>query len=100
MIRDGATMIRGAPDLLEDLGADEVEAPPPPDLEHDELRVWNALTEAKLPEAVATTAGMSIPASVAILMHLELRGLVVNAGGRYQRRYQSSTPTLASPPSG
>ena len=102
MIRDGATLIRGAQDLLEDLGVGEVPAPPPPDLEPDELRVWNALTEAKLPEAVATSAGMSIPASVSTLLHLEVRGLVANAGGRYQRRYQPSThgPTLASPPSG
>ena len=37
------------------------------------------------------------PASVATLMHLELRGLVVNAGGRYQRRPSTSIPTLASP---
>jgi DNA processing protein len=102
MIRDGATLIRGAEDLLEDLGVGEVEAPPPPDLEHHELRVWNALTEGMLPETVATVARMSIPQSVATLMHLELRGLVVNAGGRYQRRFQPSPtgPTLASPPSG
>jgi DNA processing protein len=90
MIRDGATMIRGAADLLEDLGLEGVEAPPPPDLEHDELRVWNALTEGMLPEAVAGAARMSIPESIATLMHLELRGLVVNSGGRYQRRYQPS----------
>jgi DNA processing protein len=102
MIRDGATMIRGAQDLLEDLGVGGVEAPPPPNLARDELRVWTALTEGMLPEAVATVAGMSIPESVATLIHLELRGLVVSAGGRYQRRYRPSRPgsTLASTPSG
>jgi DNA processing protein len=93
MIRDGATLIRGANDLLDDLGIDRTAPPPaPPDLDDGERRVWEALSDGSLPDAVAREAGMSIPDAVTTLIQLELRGLIVSVGGRYERRHRSSAP--------
>lgn len=89
LIRDGATMIRGADDLLADLGvvlpAEGTGADPPIELPDDERRVWSRLAEPTLPDVVARSAGLSIPDAVAALIRLELRGLVRSAGGRYER---------------
>ena len=87
MIREGATMIRGADDLLQDLGFD-VGAPtqePPIDLPDHERRAWSALAGPSLPDVVARGARLSIPDAVAALIRLELRGLVRSVGGRYER---------------
>jgi DNA processing protein len=88
LIRDGATMIRGADDLLEDLGFDE--RPPsvsgPVELPPDERDIYEALLAPSLPDAMARAANVSIPDAVAALTRLELRGLVRNVGGRYERR--------------
>jgi DNA processing protein len=93
MIRDGATLIRGANDLLDDLGIDRTAPPPaPPDLDDGERRVWEALSGGSLPDAVAREAGMPIPDAVTTLIQLELRGLIVSVGGRYERRHRSSAP--------
>jgi DNA processing protein len=101
MIRDGATMIRGAPDLLGDLGVGELPPVPPPDLDEEERRVYVALGERSLPDDVAWKASLSVPATVTVLTRLEVRGLVANVGGRYELRHRPSTPAaLASPPSG
>jgi DNA processing protein len=87
MIRDGATLIRGADDLLGDLGIHEqLHEAPPPDLQGTELRVWDALLGRSLPDAIARAAGLSIPDAVSTLIGLELRGLVRAVGGRYERR--------------
>jgi DNA processing protein len=100
LIRDGATMIRGAEDLLADLGiAAAVAAAPPPDLEGAERRIYEALARTSLPDAVAKGAGVSIPDAVASLIHLELRGLVRSVGGRYERTYGAS-PGPAVPEEG
>ena len=99
LIRDGATMIRGADDLLDDLGvAVRVEgaAPDPPiDLPDDERRVWSSLAEPSLPDAVARSALLGLPDAVAALIRLELRGLVRSTGGRYERtlRGRSARPS-------
>jgi DNA processing protein len=87
MIRDGATLIRGADDLLADLGMAEVAqaADPPVDLPDTERRTWTALIVPSLPDVVARSAGLSIPDAVAALIRLELRGLVRSVGGRYER---------------
>ena len=64
LIRDGATMIRGADDLLDDLGlvapvqAEPVE--PPIDLPEDERLVWTSLLESSLPDTVANAIPMSL----------------------------------------
>jgi predicted Rossmann fold nucleotide-binding protein DprA/Smf involved in DNA uptake len=81
-------MIRGADDLLADLGhAVDVaaSADPPVELPDDEARAWRAVLEPTLPDAVARAAQMSIPDAVTALIRLELRGLVRSVGGRYER---------------
>jgi DNA processing protein len=89
LIRDGATMIRGADDLLHDLGvsipAGDERPDPPVELSDDERRAWVSLAEPSLPDAVARNARLSLPDAVAALIRLELRGLVRSTGGRYER---------------
>jgi DNA processing protein len=88
MIRDGARLIRGADDLLHDLGIDPAAPPPPPpDLDDGERRVWRALSLASLPDAIAREARMPMTDAVTTLIRLELRGLIVSQGGRYERRH-------------
>jgi DNA processing protein len=85
LLRDGATLIRGARDLLDDLacGIGEAETPRP-DLPPEERRVLELLAGPTLPERIASAAGGSLPDVVGLLMRLELRGLVRNVGGRYE----------------
>ena len=87
LIRDGATMIRGADDLLADLEVDVPADPvePPVHLSGDERRAWAALAEPSPPDVVARGADLSIPQAVSALIRLELRGLVRSVGGRYER---------------
>jgi DNA processing protein len=91
LIREGATMIRGADDLLADLGvAARIAFEPPPDLPPDERRIFETLIEPALPDAVARRADLSIPQAITALLGLELRGLVRVLGGRYERRLASA----------
>jgi DNA processing protein len=90
LIRDGATMIRGPEDLLEDLGL-EAGAVPLPGLGEvgpEERRLLERLTSPTLPDRLAAELGVGVTETVALLMRLELRGLVRSVGGRYE-------PTLA-----
>lgn len=86
LIRDGATMIRGAEDLLHDLGlelvADEVATRA--ELSEIERRVLGELAGPTLPDRVANAVGLTIPEAVSVLMHLELKGFVRGVGGRYE----------------
>lgn len=86
LIRDGARMIRGAEDLLHDLGlAVTVQtAARRADLTTAERETLRHLTGPTLPERVAGALGTSVPEAVAILMGLELRGFVRSVGGRYE----------------
>ena len=90
LIRDGARLIRGPADLLEDLGfeAMQVEAVSLDGLPAAEGEVLAALREPMLPDAVSRAAGLSIPDTVAALVRLEIRGLVQGNGGRYRRTVQ------------
>jgi predicted Rossmann fold nucleotide-binding protein DprA/Smf involved in DNA uptake len=90
-------MIRGADDLLQDLGipvavADGPRPRVPPDLSEEERRAWDALEGTALPDSVAREIGRSIPDAVALLIGLELRGLVRSVGGRYERAFVASRP--------
>jgi DNA processing protein len=86
LIRDGATMIRGAEDLLYDLGISaELAERPPPDLTDEDARVWRALGRAGFPDAIARSASLSVPDVMSALLRLEIRGLVRLGGGRYER---------------
>jgi DNA processing protein len=97
LIRDGATMIRGADDLLHDLGlAQRLAVAAPPHLPEDERRAYAALAGPSLPDTIARAANLSIPDAVTALIRLELRGLVRSVGGRYERRL-GSVETPAEP---
>jgi DNA processing protein len=86
LIRDGATMIRGAEDLLADLAIGELLLQaPPPDLPEEERRCYEALSAPSLPDALERAAGLSIPDVMTALINLELRGLIRSVGGRYER---------------
>lgn len=91
LIRDGATMIRDARDLLDDLGlgfqAEEVVERI--DVAADEREVLDVLHGPTLPDRVAAELTLGVPEVVALLMRLELRGLVRNVGGRFE-------PTLSA----
>ena len=88
LIREGAAMIRGADDLLDDLGYDpEARAAAIiADVPERDRRVLDALAGPSLPETVAETFGLSVGEAVAALMRLEIRGLVRSVGGRYEAR--------------
>jgi DNA processing protein len=89
LIRDGATMIRGADDLLDDLGVvapARTENPEPPiELPEDERLVWMSLLESSLPDTLANAIPMPLSRTVAALTRLELRGLVRSTAGRFER---------------
>jgi DNA processing protein len=86
LIRDGATMIRGPEDLLEDLGAEPLarDAGTTAGLSEPERLVLDRLAGPRLPDAVAGDLGLGVPEVVGTLMRLELRGLVRNVGGRFE----------------
>jgi DNA processing protein len=91
LIREGATLVRGAEDLLGDLGIDAERmgrGPAPQGLSGDERRVFEALTAPMLPAAAAHAAGMSPGRALSSLIDLELRGLVRAAGGRFERTFR------------
>ncbi len=91
LIRDGATMIRGADDLLDDLGYTErLRLEPPPNLSGDERRVYEALGASGLPDAISVSTTLAPPAVTTALLSLELKGLVRSVGGRYERRVTSA----------
>ncbi len=89
LIREGATMIRGAEDLLEDLGlasAGHGAARLPEGLSPAARGAWDALRSPATPDALAGGIGLPLGAVLAGLLELELHGLVRAVGGRYERR--------------
>jgi DNA processing protein len=92
LIRDGATMIRGAEDLLHELDLDPPAAGERIELSEDERRVLGRLSGPTLPDRLASEVGSSVPEIVATLMRLELRGLVRGVGGRFEPTLQARAP--------
>lgn len=89
LIRDGATLIRGPDDLLDDLGL--AAAPTTPDqidsgFSDAERRVWRALDSTAAPDRLASATGMPLSQVIAALTTLELNGVVLSSGGRYERK--------------
>ena len=86
LIREGATLIRDAEDLLNDLGVEVVptEAAGRLDLDDAELTVLAGIVEPTLPDRLASSLGVGIHEVVGVLMRLELRGFVRSVGGRYE----------------
>ena len=82
LLRDGATPIRGAEDLLEDLGLTGSTTGPAQVIPGRE--VLAALSGATLPEEVAARVGSTVPDVLAALTDLEVRGLVRQRGGRFE----------------
>jgi DNA processing protein len=85
LLRDGATMIRDAADLLGELGRDPSAPPAALSLPDDERSVLDALTAPSLPETLARKLRMSSGEVLATLIRLELRGIVRSVGGRFER---------------
>jgi len=94
LIREGATMIRGPADLLEDLGL-EHEAAPAPALTAVELAALRALAGPTLPERVARELGVGLADALGVLVGLELRGMVRSVGGRFEATL-AAVPALAA----
>jgi len=94
LIREGATLIRGADDLLEDLGLAPFAAHPdrngagagPVSLTPEEARVVAALRGPTPVDRVAVDSRLDAPRVLGVLIGLELRGAVRQAGGRWERR--------------
>ena len=88
LLRDGARIARSGADLLEDLGlgvgaksgATQSRLP----LEEDERRLYDALgKEARHIDEVAEEAGVTANAASALLLTMELKGLIRNHGAQY-----------------
>ena len=86
LIRDGGTMIRGAEDLLADLGLELAAeaAAGRAELDGPEREVLERLVGPTLPDAVASSLGRPVPEVLATLMALELRGFARSVGGRFE----------------
>lgn len=97
LIRDGATMIRGAEDLLHDL--DLVGPADPPGGGRDlpaalaghgpsspVVAVWRAMAGPTPADVIARATGLPLPEVMAALLALELQGLASSSGGRHERR--------------
>jgi DNA processing protein len=93
LIRDGAKLIRGAGDLLLDLGRLDPEAgrATPADLTERERALVEALAVHTLPERIAQELKWELGDTLAALVGLELRGMVRSLGGRFELRLAPST---------
>jgi DNA processing protein len=87
LVRDGATLIRGPEDLLADLGLASVELTLDDiDLPSSERVALEAVRGSEVPDRVAARLGVAVPEALALLLRLEMRGLVRSVGGRFERR--------------
>jgi DNA processing protein len=92
LIRDGATMIRGTADLLEDLRLEGAagERGLPRGLSAQESKILASLATSMLPSAVAAATGIPLADTLTVLIALELRGLVRGVGGRFERTFKAA----------
>jgi DNA processing protein len=74
LIRDGATLIRGVDDLMDDLGMMRLpdRESLPADLTVPERAALDVITEPVLPERIAREIGVGIADVVSLLMQLEM----------------------------
>jgi DNA processing protein len=88
LIREGATLIRGAQDLLVDLDLANPEQPRLAgiDLSPREREALGAVLGSDVPDRIAARLGVSVPEALGVLLRLEMRGLVRSVGGRFERR--------------
>jgi len=107
LIREGATLIRGPDDLLEDLGlkpfaggdpnvaqadAASGESLPAPLRDPIASALWAGLSTPMTPDGLAAVTGLDLSAVMAGLLRLELRAFVRHVGGRYERCSFPSAP--------
>jgi DNA processing protein len=87
LIRDGATMITDAMDVLVLAGMTAVKRAVPPKLRGDEATVWRALAPGRIDtDTLAVQSRLPTPRCLAALTALELAGLVTGASdGTYAR---------------
>ena len=83
-------MIRGADDLLDDLGITWSPHAPPVELPAQERLVLEALVAPVPADTLARHAGLPLSDTLTALLGLELRGLVRGAGGRFERTLRPS----------
>jgi DNA processing protein len=97
LIREGATLIRGADDLLSDLGLelDRSRIERQVELDPAERRVLAGVIEPTLPDRLAAALGVPLSEVVGTLMRLELRGFVRNVGGRFETTLKPRSTTQA-----
>ena len=95
LIREGAGLIRGPGDLLDELGIDGAleGALDGPSLPDDERRALAAVRGAVVPDRVAGRLGVPVPDALALLLRLEMRGLVRSVGGRFERTFVPAQPS-------
>jgi DNA processing protein len=98
LIREGAVLIRGPVDLLEDVGlappvdprlASAGEVPPAAEvggLSEAERAVFDAVAGPTVADAVVGATSLPEPVVAAALVTLEMRNLVRRVGGRFERR--------------
>lgn len=103
LIREGAPLVRGSDDVLVALGMARISVGKPAlldGLSSEERRVLEGVVgEPITAEAIAGRAELPINAALAVLMSLEVRGLVRATAGRYQRT-SSAAETPATRPAG
>lgn len=90
LIRDGAGLVRDAGDLLISLHLSAAGAAPGAlrvaDATPEEQAALGHLTGPVLPERIARDMGVGVPEAIALLVSLEMKGLVRSVGGRFERR--------------
>lgn len=90
LLRSGAAVVERAEDVLAELGMDRLGGSTDEGsggLPHTERLVAESLVGTPMTvEAVATRAGIAFSEALGALSALELRGLVLDVGGRYARR--------------
>jgi len=84
LLKDGARLVEGAADVLDELGLGT--APPLPDpareLEPDSRKIYDLLDrDGVLPDVIARDSGLSVSRVAALLLDLELKGLASRLPG-------------------
>src|SRR5215212_4843039 len=88
LLRDGARLVRDGADILEDLGLGAGKGPVATQsqllLDENERTLYDALSkEARHIDELAEEAGLSAGAASALMLTMELKGLVRNHGAQY-----------------
>jgi DNA processing protein len=87
LIREGATLVRSADDILQALGlaSEPTQATLPTDLTEEEFKILSTLTESLIKDEVIERAGVSAQAANIALSSLLIRGLIAERLGKIER---------------